>query len=59
MDPAVALNIGAVAMVVSLVIVPVVSLVTAKMPRKQLDEIFDKVEAERLKWRHDACTGRM
>lgn len=40
MNAAVAPNIGAVAMLVSLIVVPVVSLLTAKMPEKHLDKVF-------------------
>lgn len=51
MNAGVAPNIGAVAMAVSLIIVPVVSLLTAKMPQKHIDKVFNgaegvKVEAE-------------
>lgn len=48
MDPGVAPNIGAVAMAVSLAVVPVVSLLTAKMPQKQLDKAFGKTKAGSL-----------
>ena len=48
MDAAVAPNIGAVAMLVSLAVVPAVSLVTAKMPQKQLDRAFGKTDAGKL-----------
>jgi len=48
MDAAVAPNIGAVAMVASLIIVPVVSLITEKMPQKRIDEIFGKTKKVKL-----------
>lgn len=41
MNAATAPNIGAVAMLVSLVTVPVVSLLTAKLPEKHVEKIFD------------------
>ncbi len=41
MNAGVAPNIGAVAMLVSLVTVPVVSLLTAKLPEKHVEKIFD------------------
>ena len=41
-------NIGAAAMLVSLVVVPVVSLLTAKMPQERLDSLFAKTEARQL-----------
>ncbi|HEX2944563.1 MAG TPA: sodium:solute symporter family protein [Clostridia bacterium] len=40
MDGSVAPNIGAVAMVVSLIIVPVVSLLTKKMPAAHIEKVF-------------------
>lgn len=35
------INAGAIAMVVGLIVVPIVSLVTPKMDKKKLDEVFD------------------
>jgi hypothetical protein len=35
-------------MLVSLVVVPVVSLLTAKMPQERLDSLFAKTEARQL-----------
>jgi len=48
MNPQYAPNIGAVAMLVSLIVVPVVSLVSSKLAKKEADEAYGKrlVEAE-------------
>ena len=48
LDAGAAPNIGAAAMLVSLVVVPVVSLLTAKMPQERLDSLFAKTEARQL-----------
>lgn len=40
MDAGMAPNIGAVAMLLSLIAVPVVSLITAKLPEKQVEKVF-------------------
>lgn len=40
MNASMAPNIGAVAMLVSLAVVPVVSLITAKLPEKHIDKVF-------------------
>jgi SSS family solute:Na+ symporter len=49
MDAAVAPNIGAVAMAVSLIIVPAVSLLTAKMPQKHIDRVFGRADGSNMK----------
>ena len=36
------INAGAIAMVAGLIVVPVVSLVTPKMDKKKLDEVFGR-----------------
>jgi SSS family solute:Na+ symporter/sodium/proline symporter len=41
MDASKAPNIGAVSMLVSLAVVPLVSMVTAKFPQKHIDSIFN------------------
>ncbi|MFW6021922.1 MAG: sodium:solute symporter family transporter [Halanaerobiaceae bacterium] len=46
MNAKMAPNIGTVAMLVSLVIVPVVSLVTAKLPETHLEKVFPTVKKE-------------
>jgi SSS family solute:Na+ symporter/sodium/proline symporter len=38
-------NIGAVAMLASLVVVPVVSLLSAKMPSKHIEKVFGENKA--------------
>ncbi len=48
MDAGKAPNIGAIAMVVSLIVVPVVSLLTAKMPQKHIEKVFGKKESAKL-----------
>jgi SSS family solute:Na+ symporter len=48
MDAGTAPNIGAVAMVVSLVVVPVVSLLTARMPQKKTSKVSDNVAGQKL-----------
>ena len=42
------INAGAVAMIAGLIVVPVVSLVTPKMEKKKLDEIFHCLEEKVL-----------
>ncbi len=44
MDAGKAPNIGAIAMVVSLLVVPAVSLLTAKLPQKHIDRVFKKTK---------------
>lgn len=49
MDAGMAPNIGAVAMLLSLIAVPVVSLITAKLPEKHVEKVFfdsSKVKAK-------------
>jgi SSS family solute:Na+ symporter len=46
MDAGLSPNIGAVAMVVSLIAVPVVSFITAKLPEKHVEEVFNGRFAE-------------
>lgn len=48
MDAGKAPNIGAIAMVVSLIVVPAVSLLTAKMPQKHIARIFGEKEGVKL-----------
>ncbi len=40
------INAGAIAMVAGLVIVPIVSLLTPKMDRKEIDQIFECLEEQ-------------
>ena len=49
MNAAVAPSIGAVAMIVSLITVPVVSLITAKLPEKHVEKVFKDGSAVDLK----------
>ncbi len=48
MDAGKAPNIGAIAMVVSLIVVPVVSLLTAKMPQEHVERVFGERESGKL-----------
>lgn len=48
MNAAFAPNIGAVAMVASLIVVPIVSLITAKLPEKHLEKVFTGVSGVKL-----------
>jgi len=45
MDPGKAPNIGAVAMVLSLVAVPAISFVSAKLPKKHIEKVFGNAES--------------
>jgi SSS family solute:Na+ symporter len=49
MDAGKAPNIGAIAMIVSLAVVPVVSLITAKMPQNHVAKVFGEKERTELK----------
>jgi SSS family solute:Na+ symporter/sodium/proline symporter len=48
MNAAVAPNIGAVAMIASLIAVPIVSLLTAKLPEKHVEKVFEDSSAMEL-----------
>ncbi len=40
------INAGAIAMIVGLIVVPIVSLITPKMNKKEIDEIFSCLEEQ-------------